>query len=71
MKSRTLKVKQLSLALRMLSDDDDDIEAERSSGLIKLCVTRWTVRATAFKRVMDNYEALYKLWDDCLEGNLD
>ena len=64
MKSRTLKVKQLSLALRMLSDDDDD-------GLTKLCVTRWTVRATAFKRVMDNYEALYKLWDDCLEGNLD
>ena len=40
MKSRTLKVKQLSLALRMLSDDDDDIEAERSSGLTKLCVTR-------------------------------
>ena len=51
-------------------ENSDDIEAERSIGLTKLCVTRWTVRATAFKRVMDNYEALYKLWDDCLEGNL-
>ena len=43
-----------------------------ASGLIKFCATRWTVRATCFQRVrIDNYDALLKLWNDCLETRLE
>ena len=42
-----------------------------ASGLTKFCATRWTVRATCFQRVIDNYDALLKLWNDCLETRLE
>ena len=44
-----------------------DEEGISASGLTKFCATRWTVRATCFQRVIDNYDALLKLWNDCLE----
>ena len=50
---------------------EDEEEGISASGLTKLCVTRWTVRATCFQRVIDNYEALLKLWNDCLETRLE
>ena len=28
------------------------------------------MRATCFQRVIDNYDALLKLWNDCLETRL-
>ena len=31
----------------------------------------WTLRATYFQRVIDNYNALLKLWNDCLETRLE
>ena len=36
-----------------------------------LCPTRWTVRAESFNRITENYDALVKLWDECLEKKLD
>ena len=32
-----------------------------------LCPTRWTVHAQAWKSIIDNYEVLQKLWDECLD----
>ena len=37
--------------------------------LDKLCVTRWTIRAKSFKKILDNYEALLELWKQSLEEN--
>ena len=47
-------------------NDDDKVPS-----LDKLCVTRWTVRAKCFEKVEMNYNALMKLWDECLrEGGV-
>ena len=50
---------------------EDEEEGISASGLSKFCATRWTVRATCFQRVIDNYDALLKLWSDCLETRLE
>ena len=34
----------------------------------KLSTTRWTVRATSFQRIIDNYTYLYDLWSECLQN---
>ena len=35
------------------------------SSIRVLCPTRWTVRASAIKAVIDNYAFLLRLWDEC------
>lgn len=45
-------------------------EGENVAGLAKFSATRWTVRAICFQRVLENYEFLLKLWDECLEKRL-
>ena len=50
---------------------EDEEEGISASGLTKFCATRWTVRATCFQRVIDTYDALLKLWNDCLETRLE
>lgn len=42
-------------------------EEDESKGISKLSVTRWTVRADWFQRIIDNYSFLYELWDECLK----
>ena len=49
---------------------DNDV-LDQVESLSKLCVTRWTVRATTMRKVMTNYQPLFDLWDLCLEENLD
>lgn len=39
--------------------------------LDKLCVTRWTVRAKCFKKILENYQALLELWEQSLAEQLD
>ena len=41
-------------------------EEHLPNGITKLSVTRWTVRATSFQRIIDNYSYLMELWDHCL-----
>ena len=41
--------------------------APDTPGIRTLCPTRWTVRAEALKSVVDNYEVLNELWQECLE----
>ena len=40
---------------------------DKSSALEKLCPTRWTVRASCFQKMIDNYCLLLRLWDECLK----
>ena len=42
-----------------------------SSFRTKFCATGSTLRATCFQRVIDNYNALLKLWNDCLETRIE
>ena len=52
-------------------DFGDGTRIDHRSKLDKLCVTRWTVRAKCYKKILDNYEALLQLWNEALEENLD
>lgn len=62
----------------MLGDIKESIEFENDyedhdlvESLTKLCVTRWTVRGTAFKRILRNYQPLADLWEESLGESLD
>lgn len=59
----------------MLGVVQDNIEGEvddeyRVPGMVKFCPTRWTVTAACYKRLLDNYASLLKVWEDCLDSNL-
>ena len=49
----------------------DDELYNNIESLSKLCATRWTVRATAMRKIITNYQMLFNLWDLSLEENLD
>ncbi|XP_065662683.1 uncharacterized protein LOC136085316 [Hydra vulgaris] len=40
-------------------------------GIRTLCPTRWTVKGSSCKSIIDDYALLFQLWDICLEDNLD
>ena len=48
-----------------------DPDTEKFPALEKLCPTRWTVLASCFQKIIDNYCLLLKLWDECLKKSLD
>ena len=63
---------------KILAEIKDNIEGDvedlddRVASLTKLSATRWTVRATSFQRIIDNYDHILDLWRLCLEaGKLD
>ena len=39
---------------------------DKRTSLDKLCVTRWTVRASCFLKILNNYDELLTLWQECL-----
>lgn len=45
--------------------------APDTSGFRVLGPTRWTVRANSLQSVVDNWEPLNQLWEDCLLTKLD
>ena len=51
--------------------DENNESLGQPTSLSKLCVTRWTVRATTYMKVLTNYNNLMKLWDISLQGSLD
>ena len=58
----------------LLGSISNNIEKEDSKTFKKfkkLSATRWTVRVECVKRVVDNYESLLQLWEECLEEELD
>jgi hypothetical protein len=49
-----------------------DEEGRSAAGVAKFSATRWTVRADCLQSILDNYDALLKLWDECLDsGQMD
>ena len=53
----------LQLLKENLETEDEDTS---SRGIIGLCPTRWTVRASCFRRILENYAVLMEEWDVCL-----
>ena len=54
----------------MFNENEDS--DERVLGISKLAVTRWTIRASCYLRILDNYEYLFELWEICLHnGGMD
>ncbi|CAB3991857.1 zinc finger MYM-type 1-like [Paramuricea clavata] len=49
---------------------EDEEEDAAAAGLTKFSMTRWTVRAICLERVIDNYNVILKLWDECLKTKL-
>ena len=49
---------------KLLGDMKENLEEADSAakGIIGLCPTRWTVRASCFQRILDNYSALLQEW---------
>ena len=62
------KREQLLGAVKEIDNDDS---LEQNDSLTKLCTTRWTVRANAFNKVINNFGPLFKLWNIFLGGKLD
>jgi len=65
------KQKLLGSIQSNLEYDGNDESLDQPTSLSKLCVTRWTVRATTYMKVLTNYDSLMKLWDISLQGSLD
>ena len=51
--------------------EEEDSNEERHAGSLKLCPTRWTVTASCYDRILQNYALLLKAWEVCLEEKLD
>ena len=58
--------------LGALSENVEGFEKLDSQGsyLDKLNVTRWTIRANCFQKIIESYSSLQSLWKVCLKENL-
>ena len=54
-----------------LECNDEDESFEGITSLSKLSVTRWTVKATTYLKILKNYDPLMKLWDISQQDPLD
>ena len=57
--------------LRKINDNIKKEDSKTFKKLKNLSAARWTVRAECMKRVIDNYESLLPLWEECFEEKLD
>ena len=54
-----------------MSDNMGKENSETFTKLKKLSATRWKVCTECIKRIIDNYESLLQLWEECLKEKLD
>ena len=64
------KREQILQSIKEMFEFVDDNEYDTTVTISKLCVTRWTVRATTSMKVLSNYAQLMKLWEICLQETL-
>ncbi|CAM1322602.1 Uncharacterised protein r2_g3115 [Pycnogonum litorale] len=50
--------------------EHEDEGVPTAAGILSLCPTRWTVRASCFRRILHNYSALMEEWKECLADHL-
>ena len=62
--------KRESLLQQLKENLETEDEYASSRGIIGLCPTRWTVRASCFRRILENYSVLMEEWDVCLSERL-
>ena len=60
----------LEVSKKNLQYEDGEDENVVAGGLTSFSTARWTVRAICFERVIDNYNTIIKLWDECLRADL-
>ncbi len=48
----------------------DEVIREKRISLEKLCVTRWTVRAACFLKILSIYDELLTFWQECVGQKL-
>ena len=56
---------------RIKVENPAEEESASSHGIRSFRPTRWTVRGDAIESIIDNYDTLKKLWEECLETKLD
>ena len=56
---------------RIKIENPAEEESGPSHGIRSFCPTRWTVRGDAIESILDNYDPLKRLWDECLETRLE
>ena len=56
----------------LLGEIKENLEGPESEakGILGLCLTRWTVRASCFQQILDNYAALLQEWTIFLDEKL-
>ena len=69
MKYSPKREKMLGSLIENVEGLEESQEGKRDL-LDKMSVTRWTVRANCFKKIIDHYNSLQQLWEDCLQENL-
>ena len=52
------------------AENSAEEESGPSHGIRSFCPTRWTVRGDAIESILDNYDDLKRLWQECLETRL-
>ena len=59
------KGKQILGVVKENFEIDNDDSLEQNVSLAKIGTTRWTLRANAFNKVINNFGPLFGLWDIC------
>ena len=54
---------------RIKADTPED-DCHTGVGIRSFCPTRWTVRGDSISSILDNYNVLKQLWDECLDTTL-
>ena len=63
----SLKRGNISWRMQKSFEGNADPDTDKFLTLEKLCPTPWTVRASCFQKIIDNYCLLLKLWDEYLK----
>ena len=56
---------------RIKVENPAEEEPGPSHNICSFCPKRWTVRGDAIESIIDNFDSLKKLWEECLETKLD
>ena len=55
---------------RIKADQSDHDDLISRVEIRSFCPTRWTVRGASVASILENYNVLNQLWDECLEGRM-
>ncbi len=62
--------KRDSIFQKIKADEADEEDRISRIGIRSFCPTRWTVRGVSVASILENYNILQRLWDECLKGTL-